>query len=228
MKHQYFGDINDLFKYDLLKYSCKYLGLEGIVFIPLHTGNDNTTEGSNRNYAKSSAGKYNIELIDFLKQYIDPEKRDTREIQKYFNAKGIPFNYLSDETFSHKERSKYFSSINEKRYEKQILFFDPDNGLEIKKSSEKHILFSEIENCLKSQSYDSICCVIQFRYRYNTWEKVLISKSDELEKFSNKIFIYNHSIGFFYFTNNSTTLNKLSEMLDNYKILNEGLMIKKY
>ena len=215
MKHQYFGDLNDLFKYDLLKYSCKNLGLEGITFVPLRTGNDHTTEGSNRNYDKASAGKYNLELIEFLKQYIDPKKRDTREIQKYFNAKGIHFNYLSDETFSHKERDKYFASINEKRYEKQILFFDPDNGLEIKKSCEKHILYAEIENCLNNQSYDSICCVIQFRYRFKTWEQVLISKSDELEKFSNKIFIYNH-------------FKKVSDMLDNYKKMNTGLILKEF
>ena len=73
MKHQYFGDIIDLFKFDLLVHTCDNLGLDGITFVPMLTENDNKPDGSKRNYANAKAGTNNKQLIDFFEKYSGTE-----------------------------------------------------------------------------------------------------------------------------------------------------------
>lgn len=140
MKHQYFGDIIDLFKYDLLTTFYKDLKLDGITFIPMLTENEGSTEGSKRNYEKVMAGTKNAKLINFLKLYDEIDKRNVNKIQKYFDSIGIPFKFFSDKIFSHKQRNEYFSKILQSTFNNQVLFFDPDNGLEVKKNNHKHML----------------------------------------------------------------------------------------
>lgn len=68
MKHQYFGDIIDLFKYDLLKTLNENIPFNEILFVPMLTENDNSNDGKKRNYQKAKAGNKNLELIKFLEE----------------------------------------------------------------------------------------------------------------------------------------------------------------
>lgn len=53
MKHQYFGDKRDLFKYDLILYLSKELNLKNAYFISMLTENDKSKQGNEINYENS-------------------------------------------------------------------------------------------------------------------------------------------------------------------------------
>lgn len=227
MKHQYFGDIIDLFKYDLLTTFYKDLKLEGITFIPMLTENDGTTEGSKRNYEKAMAGTKNAKLINFLKLYDEIDKRNVTEIQKYFDSIGIPFEFFSNKIFSHKQRNEYFSKILQSTFNNQVLFFDPDNGLEVKKNNHKHILFSDVRSCLEIINENSIVSIIQFRHRAS-WTATLENKLSDLTKRISPFvtFVANNNIAFFIVVKSKKRLDDIQTCLTNYQTLYPNLIIK--
>lgn len=227
MKHQYFGDIIDLFKYDLLTTFYKELKLDGITFIPMLTENDGTTEGSKRNYEKAMAGTKNSELINFLKLYDEIDKRNVNEIQKYFDGTGIPFKLFSNKIFLHKQRKEYFSEILQSTYHNQILFFDPDNGLEVKHNNHKHILFSDIRSCLEIINDNSIISIIQFRHRAS-WSATLENKLSDLIKHisPNVTFVANNNIAFFILAKSKKRLDDIQTCLTTYQTLYPNLITK--
>lgn len=228
MKHQYFGDIIDLFKYDLLTTFYKELKLDGITFIPMLTENDGTTEGSKRNYEKAMAGTKNFELINFLKLYGEIDKRNINELQIYFEAMGIQFKLFPNKIFSHKQREDYFSEIRQSTYHNQILFFDPDNGLEVKRNNHKHILFSDIQSCLDIIDDNSIISIIQFRHRVS-WEVTLENKLNALIKHispNNVTFIANNNIAFFILAKSKKRLEDIQACLIKYQTLYPSLKTK--
>ena len=98
MKNQYFGDVRDLFKYDLIQGILEGIStLQGFTFIPMLTENDpKSGDGNKRDFDKADRdgrpGTKNEELKEFLKPYKDKEnrgKRDFKEIEKYFEPNKI-------------------------------------------------------------------------------------------------------------------------------------------
>ncbi|MBA7473155.1 hypothetical protein ES707_08489 [subsurface metagenome] len=93
MKNQYFGDIRDLFKYDLiLKIMQQCPSLKQFTFIPMLTANDNRTDGNRRGFddkrMQGRPGSENAELVKYLHKYhsIAPGDRDFTEIG-YFSKR---------------------------------------------------------------------------------------------------------------------------------------------
>ena len=217
MKHQYFGDIIDLFKFDLLESLRKDLLLGGITYVVMLTENDQRNDGNRRNYDKAIAGKENLELLTFVKNYQDVKDRNVTEINKYFATKGILFSCLNEE-FKHKERKKYFSEISKSDLNNQLIFFDPDNGLEIMKSNHKHIKFEELRKCYDEIDDKSIISVIQFKSR-EKWEETTLP--NKLRKFKDYDFvtcIYGPAIAFFIIAKTEKRLGDIQDSLKKYVI----------
>ncbi len=92
MKNQYFGDLRDLFKYDLIESIMEGINkLQRFTFIPMLTEYDpNVGDGNKRNFKRAvknvRPGTKNEELMTFLFRYteIEPDKRDFREIAKCY------------------------------------------------------------------------------------------------------------------------------------------------
>lgn len=173
MKHQYFGDIIDLFKYDLLQTLSQDIGFNQILFIPLLTENDNGNDGNKRNYEKAQAGNKNQKLIDFFKSKHSNHKheRNAKIIEEYFTKEKINFMFEPEEIFRNKNRKEYFlallSSLSTLNAKNQLLFFDPDNGMQVKHNKDKHIKYQELKNHLDMVCKNSVLSVIQFRHRAN-------------------------------------------------------------
>jgi hypothetical protein len=183
MKHQYFGDIRDLFKFDLLESLTKDLSLSGITYVIMLTKDEGDgkekNDGNKRNYEKPTVGDKNTHLCNFLKQYRDKneKKRNVTEIKEHFNKKKINIKCFIED-FKHNEREAYFSKILKSGIyiNNRLIFFDPDNGLEIKKSNHKHVKFSELRMFYDAMGEKSIIAVIQFKPRENWKEKSLPNK----------------------------------------------------
>lgn len=224
MKHQYFGDIIDLFKYDLLQTLSQDIGFNQILFIPLLTENDNGNDGNKRNYEKAQAGNKNQKLIDFFKSKHSNHKheRNAKIIEEYFTKEKINFRFEPEEIFRNKNRKEYFlallSSLSTLNAKNQLLFFDPDNGMQVKHNKDKHIKYQELKNHLDMVCKNSVLSVIQFRHRANWKISQQKRKNDLIIEVSPFVtFIANKTIALYFITKSHKRLNEVKKSLKNYK-----------
>ena len=230
MKNQYFGDVRDLFKYDLIQRILKEMGsLQGFTFISMLTKNDTRRrDGNKRDFDRAKEfgrpGTKNEELIEFLKPYkeIDGDKRDFTEIEKYFKLKGFKIRiYKGHEYFNNRIRGDYFKNIPEGFLHKSLVFVDPDNGLEIQNSKEKHLLRSEVKYLYDRMDEDSILMIYQHfpRARHKYREYSPEGRSNDLRKFTRclPIYISDNEIFFLFLAKNDELKNQLARIVSKYK-----------
>jgi hypothetical protein len=149
MKNQYVGDINDYKKYSLLEIVSEVLN-EKVLIAWMLTGDDSRNDGNKVDYLKNERNKRqsNPKLFDKLKS-IDRSKGGIEEVQKLLADK---YNFFSEPLSDDKEeRTKYFESLLAEAKKAGLVFFDPDNGIEVKsvkygnKNSSKYLYWNEIE-----------------------------------------------------------------------------------
>lgn len=225
MKNQYFGDNRDLFKYDLItEIMLGMPGLEKFTFIPMLTPNDVRGDGNDRDIRKAEAGFKNEDLVQFLKSthLKKKEERDYRIIERYFGNKLLKTEIYAGhgkKFFSKKDRESYFNSIEPDLLHNSLVFLDPDNGLEIKKSTERHVLYSEIEELFKKANQSKIVImVIQFFPR----EKHGVYIQRRLSKFSSLNYRYawiaDSNTVFFLLTKHDKYLADIKNILKTYQM----------
>ena len=223
MKNKYFGDLKDLFKYDLMLAVCQGCGINKVTFIPMLTKDDSKKEGLDTNYIKARAegrpGTENKELMHFLMRKILLEDRHVRHIEDYFAGENIGMYIHCKETtdFSNANRADYFKTVLRKCSADSLIFLDPDNGLEVSKPTHKHVLFSEVIEIYKAMKATSILMIIQFFPRQNH-KKYISARRKELSKrtASNVAYIADSKIVFFFLTQNASLLMKIKSTLNRY------------
>jgi hypothetical protein len=155
MKHQYFGDFNDYCKYGILR-AFSASGLKTTLCWML-TENDIRNDGGRIIYLRQREDFrfYDPDLFDALHHAVI--KKDSRTIlwikkhrlishARYLNE------YVSD-NINH--RQQYFDRLSPIAQGSDLIFFDPDNGIEIKskskgkKDSNKYLYWDEIERFWK-------------------------------------------------------------------------------
>ena len=208
MKNQYFGDIRDLFKYDLIYQIIKKIdSINHFIFIPMLTENDGGRDGNKKDYNIAKAGTNNKELMNFLSICIKEKKKNILELLNYFKLNEI-YIYIYDENgyFNNKNRSNYFRKIGQKLHPNSLIFIDPDNGLEVKNSTEKHILYCEVKDIYDKMENKSILMLYQ-HIPYENHDKYLKKRSIELGRVIGKIPLYisDDEIIFFFLTKNTNT-----------------------
>lgn len=152
MKDQYFGDVNDYRKYGLLR-ALRAGGLGELLVGWMLTGNDKRCDGNMREYLDRPDRWRHIDsqLYDGLRQVL--QTADRPRVSLMHDAKLLP-------------RTRFFSDIvPDERVERaawrrrmllaaqgaDLVFLDPDNGIEVKsrpvgrKDSSKYVTWSEIE-----------------------------------------------------------------------------------
>lgn len=184
MKNQYVGDINDYRKYDLLQILSDELK-EKILIIWMLTQNDCRDDGKKIKYLKDPEKweEYNKTLFWELKNIVS-KGRNIENIQKLscFN-KSDKFEFHSDYLENDiKKRETYFNNAIEKAKTANIIFFDPDNGIEPKKkpeNPEKYLRWSEIK-----RFWDIGKNILVFQYfpRFCNREKYINDKIDDFAK----------------------------------------------
>lgn len=151
MKNQYVGDINDYRKYALLR----ILAGPGDIRIGvcwMLTPSDGRPDGGKTNYLDDPARyrSYDSDLFDLLRSVIaTPDKRSLALIE----ASGIvPGARYFDEIIPDDEerRSAFFRAAIKKLAQCDLIFFDPDNGLDVpskakgKRDSSKFVYRDEV------------------------------------------------------------------------------------
>lgn len=151
MKNQYVADINDYRKYALLRKLSNRGAIRTCICWML-TPDDSRTDGKFTSYLNSPAKwkHYDPCLFDCLAECIKEKKRDIEQIE----SSGILSNTIfhSDTiTDTPQERINYFVCLHKLLDDVDLVFFDPDNGLEIKsrpygsKNSSKYLFWHEVK-----------------------------------------------------------------------------------
>ena len=170
MKNQYFGDIRDLFKYDLIQnIVAQSKILKRCIWVPMLTDNDQRRDGEKRSDPR--AGLHNKELVAFLDNY-DREKseRNISHLQGVrffreprvlvFSLHGRNPDYLAD--FNHSSRRRYFAEVEGALRPNSLLFLDPDIGIEPPSlQSKRHVLRREIADLHSAIDAESILMIYQ-------------------------------------------------------------------
>jgi hypothetical protein len=150
MKDQYFGDVNDYRKYGLLR-AMAAAGLSiGVCW--LLTGDDQGSDGELRRYLTKPARwrGYDPELYDRLQGVGQPDcQRGVRCCSLWGLVPGAAYfdEILRDNS---RQRDAYFRKAFGALAGCDVIFFDPDNGIEVsstgrgKRGSSKYIYWTEL------------------------------------------------------------------------------------
>ena len=219
MKNQYFGDNKDLLKYDLVLMIMQAGLVEHFTFVPMLTEPDGTNHGGKADRSYARAGTENKELVNFLDECIKGGQKNIEQMVGFFQRYGIKMTiyYGEDGYFSHWKRQSYFAGI-ESGLSKSLILVDPDNGLEVKRPGEKHVLYSEIKELYERMDEDSILMVYQYFPRAPR-QQYLNDRMQELkERVSGDypVCIYDSEIAFFFLTKNEPLEHSLSHLISNY------------
>jgi hypothetical protein len=152
VKDQYFGDVNDYRKYGILRALIEGSQLRvGVCW--LRTVNDHRRDGEFRQYLQQPERwrHYDSELYDALRRLLDPGvARTVLHAESWGLLPGARYHhrFLNDDA---SDRRSYFAEAWERLSEAQVLFVDPDNGLQIqsvgygKRKSAKYLYWHEVK-----------------------------------------------------------------------------------
>lgn len=145
MKDQYFGDFGDYQKISLLK----KLQAQNLFITTywMKTKDDSSTDGKHVTYLDKPElwEKFESEIYSFIYEKVATKKRLLSHIEESTFCSGIRFisNYIEDTT----TREYILESLCSDT-ESDIIFFDPDNGIEVastnKKNLHKYVMWNEI------------------------------------------------------------------------------------
>lgn len=151
MKNQYFADINDYRKYGLLKQlACSGLNV-GVCW--MLTPSDGRSDGRFTQYWSQGAKwrGFDSVLYDALVRCAhDPDARNVSSAREWHLVPGAVY-YEAILSDSSEPRSNYFSEAFRALVACDLLFFDPDNGLQVPsvpfghKKSSKYLYWTEVE-----------------------------------------------------------------------------------
>ena len=152
MKNQYFGDINDYRKYGILRALLRYTDIKLLVAWMLTT-DDGRTDGKFIEYLSQPErwGHHDPDLYEFLQTSLTG--RTARSVSQI-----EPSGMLGPTRFFSKlvpdslnERRRWSNDLVDQASQFDLVFLDPDNGIEVKskpmgrKDSSKFAYWSEIE-----------------------------------------------------------------------------------
>ena len=135
MQNKYFGDIHDFYKYLFLKRISEHFSI-GIHWCLI--SDDNSKDG-NKKLTEKENEKDSV-LFSLLTGSID---KNVKNIKSYFPKRTKYFDTILQDSILD---STYQKNAFEKLCKQEIIFFDPDNGLEVSSTNNK--------NKFKYLSYD--------------------------------------------------------------------------
>jgi hypothetical protein len=227
MNRMFFGDVRDLFKFDLVRHIMKaFPELLSFTFIPMLTEEGSATgmkltatKDLGLAQKKGRAGTRNRELMEDMGrlQEIEDDLEYFHGIQSYFKKENIIVDVLHKDTFSHENRVNYFNRVFEKFPAESLIFLDPDTGLEVKNPTQKHLLFDEVKKIYDRMDTRSILMIYQHLPR--------VTRAGYIEKRCRELTAISHSrpetitdneIVFFILTKNSLIRTRLCAVLGSY------------
>lgn len=195
MQNRYTGDIGDFGKYGMLRELCKDRKL-GIVWylVPDETDKNDGNKIGYLDIDKESPTQLNIdryrkcdpELYDKLREIVKSNNRNVTAIR---DNHILPTNVFFENYVPQRERKKWLQEAHQCVQSCEIIFLDPDNGLQVKsrragsKKAPKYVFQDDLSDFKSSQSL----IIYQHRWLYRPHEAQVTKQICELrEKFGDR------------------------------------------
>lgn len=153
MKNKYFGDINDYRKYGLIRAILRSNNFNLLIAWML-TPDDSNNDGKRTDYLSKTDDewcKYDSELYKELQHLMkNPSTRNIGLIEKTNLLPGAKF-FSREVSDSSNDRKDCFQDLLSHAKDSDLVFLDPDNGLEVKskpcgwKNSSKYLYWNEVK-----------------------------------------------------------------------------------
>jgi hypothetical protein len=154
MKNQYFGDINDYRKYGLLR-ALQDGGKRRLLVAWMLTPDDGSTDGQKRAYLDEPDGfrRFDPKLFDTLRLLTSDERAPAVELIEATSLLAPATFHSLPVPDGRREREEWHRSLLQavRSGEPDLVFFDPDNGVEVRskpvgrRGSSKYVRWAEIE-----------------------------------------------------------------------------------
>ena len=152
MKDQYFGDINDYRKYGLLRVVIGATGLRLLIAWML-TSDDGSTDGKFVSYLgdPSKWSHHDPILFQTLKEVLATHQQRRVALMEHSDLLPRAAYFSSHVPDKDADRNMWFNSLIQNAQGRDVVFLDPDNGLEVRstpygrKSSSKFLYWHEVE-----------------------------------------------------------------------------------
>jgi hypothetical protein len=180
---------------------------------------DGTAHGNAADRRRARAGTENAGLMAFLDRCVNEDKRDIRQLKGFFSQQGIELKiYREDEYFIHRGRQDYFEHIGDEWLADALVFVDPDNGLEVRRPGEKHILYSEVRDLYRRMGNGSILMIYQYFPRRPRQEYLNMRCQELKEKITGDwpVCIDDDEIAFFFLTKDGSLEHELTHVIGHY------------
>jgi len=157
MKNQYFGDINDYRKYGLLR-GLQHATQCNLLVAWMLTPNDGGGDGRFRTYLNDASYRcYDSELFDWLYDQLIRQQQAPR-VSLIEESKLLPRTTYYSEVVpdGREERKKWREGLFEVAQNVDLVFLDPDNGIEVpskpvgRKGSSKYVTWDELQGLLNA------------------------------------------------------------------------------
>lgn len=227
MKNQYFGDFGDYQKFSLLKHLRDLSGLK-IVVHWMKTKDDSSNDGSKIKYL-SNVNEWSIfepEIFDFLTKHLALKMRDLSLYEQSHHARDIDFlnQYIEDgET-----REKLLEQIKDTNSD--LVFFDPDNGIEVKstnsKNRHKYVAWTDIRAVFDS---GKSVLVYQHYSRMNRDKFIALKLAEFSNYFQKDVFVIKVKHSVYFLLSQDKHKTRISDALKDYASLwKDTVVVQQY
>ena len=158
MKDQYVADINDYIKYSILR-CIQQVCTDSMLICWMLTANDSGGDGRRISYLGDPAHYRHIdpELFDELKRIRELPEPSTHAIEAADVLPGARFfgRLLTDDA---SDRANYMAELWREANKSQVVFFDPDNGLDVpstplgRRGSRRYLYCHELDPLMEHQA----------------------------------------------------------------------------
>ncbi len=184
MKNQYFGDINDYRKYALLRTLCGRDTRLSVCW--MLTPDDTGPDGKRTKYLDEPTywRDFDPELFDSLRKAVPNNRRVTWAEEMGILHTTCFFSRLTSD--SKDQREQYFKDFLCCAHGSELVFFDPDNGLEVRsrpygrKRSSKHLYWNELRDTWNARHSVLLYQHFPFKKRDDFIRKVAADVRDKI------------------------------------------------
>ena len=223
MKNQFFGDTRDLFKYDVVLELLLKTSIRQFTFIPMLTPRAANRHGGKTDYSTAKAGTRRTELARFLQACIRADRRRIGELETFFRTSRLtretPLTiYREDQYFSDANREKYFTEIPPSLLREAVILLDPDNGLEIQRPTEAHLLYAEVGGLYERRGEAAALMVFQF-FPFEPRSPYIARRCRELEAHTGgaPVAIWSSQLSFLFLARSSSVVGEVRRALRVYE-----------
>ncbi len=231
MKRQYFGDIRDLFKFDVIENLIKNLELASFLYVIMLT-KDGGTGGKKRDFDQAIRNKRfgtkNTKLLNLTKR-VSSQKSEHRdisgEITKYYKEttprctiKCID-NMLEKDMLGDYFCSVYFNYFEQIEREMKgldspyLIFLDPDTGLEPQSSKGKeYVSFETVARLYSHLNQNSLMMIYQHGVAERTHKCKILNKISSYYSY-----ISDDEIDFLFLMKREEVKKRIEAVLNSYK-----------